>query len=165
MPTRYPLVMKTLAGAALASTLLTGCGGSSGKAGAASPTPTVAATAPADVTGATAEIKRNWAGLFDYKNTDPKRIDLLQDGAKLKAAGAFKDDPHPKPLAARVTTVTFTSATSADVTYDLLQNGATLLPGAKGVAVYVDGMWKVSKVTFCQLLALGNAGKPVPGCA
>ena len=167
MPIRLARVATAVVGTAVAAVLVTGCGGSSTAKTDSTPTvsPSAVGTAPADTAAATADIKRNWAAFFDSKNKDPKRLDLLQDGAALKAAGAIKDDPNPKPLAAQVTSVSFTSATTAKVVYDLLQNDTPLLPGATGDAVYVDGMWKVSKMTFCQLLALGNAGKPVTGCA
>ena len=48
--------------------------------------------------------------------------------------------------------MTFTSPTTAQVTYKLLNGNQVLLPAATGQAVLVNGTWMVSKVTFCTLV-------------
>jgi hypothetical protein len=60
--------------------------------------------------------------------------------------------------------VTLTSATTADVKYELDTNGSPVLPSADGKAVYVNGKWLVAKATFCGLVGLAQPGKPVQGC-
>ena len=74
-------------------------------------------------------------------------------------------DPNATKTRAAVTTVAFTSATEAAVTYDLSVAGTVMLPGAQGKAVLEGGTWKVSKQTFCTLVNLSAGGTPVPGCS
>ena len=62
----------------------------------------------------------------------------------------------------KVTGIEFTSATDANVTYDLLVGGAPALPGSKGTSVLQNDTWKVSMKTLCGLVEL--SGVTVPGC-
>jgi hypothetical protein len=159
----------------LVTALAAGCGGSSSggttpasnPSSAGSTTPASTATAPADTTGATTEIKANWAKFFNYKTPRQQQIGLLEDGDQLgpaiRFAAKLQKKQHLKQ-GAKVTTVTFTSPTNANVGYKLLNGSTPLLNAASGVAILVDGTWKVSKLTFCTLVTLGNTGKPVPSC-
>jgi hypothetical protein len=143
---------------------LSGCGGGGTKT--AAPTPTVAATAPADPVAAAAEVKTSWAAFFDGSKPAAQRVPLLQDGEQLGQALALgAKDPNASKLTAEATAVTFTSPTQASVVYKLLAAGTVLLPNATGTAVYDGGRWKVSKQTFCQLIQLGQGSTPVPGCS
>jgi hypothetical protein len=138
---------------------LTACGGGSDAK------PKVAATAPADIPGATAEVKANWAQFFGPKATLTQKSELVEDSARLQEALAIgAKSPSSTQTTATVTSVTFTSPSKADVVYDLSILGNKVLTGAQGNAVLENGHWKVSKFTFCQLLKLGANGKPVPGC-
>jgi hypothetical protein len=141
---------------------LAGCGASS-SGGTASPAPSTAT----DHTQATADITTAWTTFF-HTGTKPAAAEqLLQNGDQMgpaiKVAAQVQKQTKLKEDA-KVTTVDFTSPTTATVTYDLLSHGSTLLPGATGQAVLQDGQWKVSQSTFCTLVALGAGGKKIPGC-
>jgi hypothetical protein len=129
--------------------------------------PAAAVTAPADTVTATAQIKANWHTFFAYTTPRATAAGLLQDGDQMGAAlaAAIKEQQqtHIKQ-GANVTGVNFTSPTTAQVTYQLLNGKAVLLPGATGQAVLVDGTWRVTKQTFCTLVQLGNNNQPVAGC-
>jgi hypothetical protein len=51
--------------------------------------------------------------------------------------------------------VTLTSATKANVKYDLTAAGTTVANGQTGTAVLQDGTWKVGDEVFCSLLKEG----------
>ncbi|HET6817666.1 MAG TPA: hypothetical protein VFH66_10625 [Mycobacteriales bacterium] len=155
--------------------LVSACGGGSsgGAKGGSTPPPTtpgtpqVSATAPADPTAAKAEIKANWTKFYAYKTTPAQAAALLEDGDQMSGALAFARQEQAKSHIrqnVQVKVITFTDATHANVTYALLNGNTALLPSASGVAVFVDGTWKVSKTSFCTLVLLGANGKPVPGC-
>lgn len=160
--------------ALLALAALASCSSGSSKAASVQTTPTPSSsspapsvTAPADTVAATAQIKANWRTFFNYTTPRARAAALLQDGSTMTAAlaAAVKEQQqtHIKQ-GAEVTTVTFTSPTTAQVTYKLLNGTAVLLPSASGQAVLVNGVWQVSKSTFCTLVQLGNGGGAVPGC-
>lgn len=142
---------------------LAGCGGDDEPAAQKSSAP---ATAPADPTAATAEVKTSWAAFFDGSKPSADRAGLVQDGETLAQAMVLAGkDPNASKTRATVKTVAFSSPTEAAVTYDLSSAGTVVLPGAQGKAVLDDGTWKVSKQTFCQLVNLAAGGTPVPGCS
>ncbi|KQX55000.1 MULTISPECIES: hypothetical protein [unclassified Streptomyces] len=118
---------------------------------------------PADPAAAQAEITRNWTAFFDPKTPAAERVKLLEDGERMQAVlGAFGGDKNAAMTSAKVTGVEFTSATGANVTYDLLVGGNPALPGAKGTSVLQNDTWKVSVKTLCGLVEL--SGVTVPGC-
>jgi hypothetical protein len=153
--------------AALPIALATACGGSSGGSPAASATPTAQGTAPADTAAATADVTKNWETFFNYQTPQDQLYPLLQGGQALapaiKVAQKEQQKTHLKQIV-KVKSVEFTSPTQATVHYALYNGKNALLPDSTGVAVYEDGTWKVSKVSFCTLIQLGNNGKPVPSC-
>ncbi len=174
---RRGLTQPILAALALCSAvLLSACGGSSSPAAsdvtntptapaATSAPPSAAATAPADVASATAEIKANWTKFFASSTSASVAKGLLEDGDALGPALAKaqqEDKQTGGQRAADVKKVEFTSPTQATVFYKLHAGGALL--DSSGVAVLVDGTWKVSKITFCTLVQLGNNNKPVASC-
>jgi hypothetical protein len=139
--------------------IVVGCGGSSETTTtSAAPTTTTAAsssTTSVTFTGDAATIATNWATFFDGSLPVADKAALLENGSQfskeLEAQGA---SPLTKAATARVTDVKMASATTADVTYDLLVGGTAALPGQKGQAVLQDGAWKVSAASFQALLAL-----------
>ena len=153
----------SLAAAVLVTGLaLTGCGGGDKDDAGATPS----ATGPSDVTAATAEVKAAWTGFFDGSKPAAARAAYLEDAASLAQALTLAgQDPNAAATKATVSSVAFTDATHATVKYDLVVKGATVLPNAEGQEVLVDGHWKVSKASFCQLVALKAGGAAVPGCS
>lgn len=166
---------------ALALVLTSGCGtrvrdqlralSTPGATSATAPTTTApATTAPATTTGtidaaaARAEITANWEKFFRATSTIAERATLLENGSQYVAALTQRSkDPLQAQASAKVTTVEVTGPDRATVTYDVSLNGNVALPGAQGVAVLQDGVWKVSAQSFCSLVSLGATG-PVPGC-
>ncbi|WFB10272.1 hypothetical protein LRS74_26965 [Streptomyces sp. LX-29] len=150
-----------------------GCGDDGGGTDEPSPTRSVTPTKTASPTGdepsdpeaAEEEIEENWETFFDPATSRDEKAELLQDGSRLKPLlEAFSGDQRGEQVKAEVTEVTFTSATSADVTYALTLKGATVLPDASGVSVLQDGEWKVSHKTLCGLVELSEDAPQAPGC-
>ncbi|MFD4373090.1 hypothetical protein [Streptomyces sp. NPDC058486] len=122
-----------------------------------------AADEPADPAAARAEIERNWAAFFAADTPAAERVKLLENGEEMREVlAAFAGNPQAAATTAKVTGVAFTSATGADVTYDLLAGGNPLLPDSRGTSVFQDDTWKVSVKTLCGLVKL--SGVTVPGC-
>jgi hypothetical protein len=150
--------------------------GSSGSSSSSSSTPspsastTSAAAAPSSSSPSTAgnavaEITANWIAFFNPKTPMAKRVSLLQNGpafaANIQSSASF---PGASSAGAKVTKVTVTSATQANVTYDILLLGTPVLSNQKGVAVLDGGTWKVGDASFCILLTLENNGKAPTVC-
>ena len=150
--------------------VVAGCSGSSG-GGSTTPTtvnsPNPNATAPTDVAAATAEVTKTWTTFFNYKTPLATEYTLLEGGQAMapaiRKAQQEQAQTHLKQVV-KVKAVSFTSATQASVTYALYNGTHVLLPNSSGMAVLDSGVWKVSKVTFCTLVQLGNGNKPVPSC-
>lgn len=165
----------TLRAAALAlvAVTLAACGGSSSggnppsqtPSGGTSSTPAAAATAPADEAAAKAEITTAWETFLSSDTKSADAVALLENGDQLGAAlkkAHQEDKATGGKRSATVKKITFTSPTNATVNYILHAAGQVL--NSAGTAVLQDGKWKVSEVTFCTLVVLGNGEKPVKGC-
>lgn len=112
---------------------------------------------------ATATIKANWEAFFSSSTPDSKRVELLQNGEKFAAAvTAFSKSPLASAVSAKVDSVTLTSATQANVKYDLTAAGTSVESGATGVSVLENGVWKVGDASFCGLLQQGSAILNIP---
>jgi hypothetical protein len=140
-------------GAALAACLVllpllvTACGGKS-TAAVVTPSPT-ASVSP------TAAITSDWQTFFAGTTTAARKIALLQNGQQFaKTIQAQASSPLAKATQAKVTAVKVVSATTADVTYSILQGGQVALPNQQGQAVLEGGVWKVSAPSFQALLKL-----------
>ncbi|MFD8211585.1 hypothetical protein ACFV2S_35000 [Streptomyces sp. NPDC059695] len=138
-------------------------GGGTNGGGTSSSAPPTAAAAPADPVAAKAEITRNWTAFFDPRTPVAEKVRLLENGERLKPVlGAFASDKNAAMTSAKVTGIEFTSATGADVTYDLLVGGTPALTGSRGTSILQNDTWKVSVKTLCGLVEL--SGVTVPGC-
>src|SRR4051794_9164387 len=108
---------------------------------------------------AKAKITANWEKFFDPNVTTQERTALLQNADKLQdVIKTQSTNPLSKGIKAKVTDVTL-QGDNALVTYNILNaatNDTLLAPGSKGTAVKVGGVWKVSQVTFCGLIAAGG---------
>ncbi|MGP3984442.1 hypothetical protein [Streptomyces sp. KR80] len=146
-----------------------GCGDDDDE-GAEEPSPTQttatespAGNRPADPAAAEKQVRENWATFFDPRAPLDEKTKVLENGDRLQPLlQAFSGDQRARQSAAEVTKVTFTSATGAEVTYNLTVQGTTALPNASGVAVLQDNVWKVSVKTLCALV--GQSGVEAPGC-
>ncbi|MFF7439396.1 hypothetical protein [Streptomyces sp. NPDC008122] len=129
----------------------------------ASPSSPPTADRPTDPAAAKAQITRNWTAFFDPKTPVAEKVKLLENGEQMRPVlGAFAGDKNAAMTSAKVTGIEFTSATGANVTYDLLVGGAPALTGSQGTSVLQDNTWKVSVKTLCGLVEL--SGVTVPGC-
>lgn len=159
------------------STSIAACS-SSGSSSSSSSTPSPSASttsaaaspsssSPSTAGNAVAEITANWIAFFNPKTPMAKRVSLLQNGSafasNIQSSASF---PGASSASAKVTKVTVTSATQANVTYSILLLGSPVpgLTNTKGVAVLEGGTWKVGDASFCVLLTLENSGKPPTVC-
>jgi hypothetical protein len=150
------------ASAALAATgclFLAACGGGGGSHHPAAKHPSASTTAePASGPAAVAAIEANWKTVFNGHASLPRRLDLLQDGpqvaAFVEAQAKTSFGAAAAGSTAKVTSVTITSPSHATVDYEVLLLGTPLLKKQVGVAVYVNGVWKVGIASFCGLAYL-----------
>ncbi len=89
-------------------------------------------------------------------------VPLLEDGEALRGA---LSQPAPalsaQPHSARIDAAHLVDNTHADVTFSILdQNGNAVLPNQQGAAVKIDGTWRVSRDTYCALVAKGGIQCP-----
>jgi hypothetical protein len=149
--------------AALAATgclILAACGGGGGSH-QSSANPTANATAAAEpVSGpaAVAAITANWKTVFNGKAAIPSRLALVQDGeqvaAFVEAQAKTSFGAAAAGSTATVSLVTITSPSQAVVHYEVLLLGTPLLKNQVGMAVYLNGIWKVAIASFCGLAYL-----------
>ncbi|MFF0475833.1 hypothetical protein [Streptomyces sp. NPDC004284] len=155
-------VLGAVAVLALAPALVSCSNDNGGKSGATvSPSPS--ATVPTDPVAAKAQITKNWTAFFDPKTPVAEKVKLLENGEQMQPVlGAFAGDKNAAMTSAKVTGIEFTSATGANVTYDLLVGGTPALTGSQGTSVFQNDTWKVSVKTLCGLVEL--SGVTVQGC-
>jgi len=187
-PVRHPVVSQMVLGSdlrwgngrgvAAAAVLilaatLTACSDETGGSDTNPPTPSVeqltstepSPTAPSDAAAAEQEVKKNWVKFFDPAVAQKDKTAVLENGDEMtEVLESFSGDQRGQEVKAVVDKVEFTSPVDANVTYTLLLNGATALPGATGTAVEQDGTWKVSVKTLCALVTLSGNASPGPGC-
>ena len=149
--------------------LLAACGGSSSPAPSSS---SAAGSTTAERSADTAAVTRTWQTFFSKDTPIAQKEALLENGTTTMkpAVQAFAADPRVGQAAATVQKVDFSSATQADVTYQISLNGAVVLGGMAGKAVEVNGHWLVSDATLCGLLQLaaaqgGGSSGAIPGCS
>ena len=112
-----------------------------------------------------AAITTNWEKFFSSSTSNTERVALLQNGSVFASTvSKFSSSPLASAVSAKVDSVTLTSATQANVKYDLTAAGTSVASGATGVAVLENGVWKVGDASFCGLLKEGGAilGIPLP---
>lgn len=113
-------------------------------------------------------IAANWTAFFDPKQSEAKRLSLLENGTALASSLQTLNSSKTSALTtAKVLSVTVQSSTQATVKYDLLISGTPVLKNQSGTAVLQAGTWKVGTATLCGLLYLnagGNAKKLPAAC-
>jgi hypothetical protein len=118
------------------------------------------------MTAAGQSVAQNFTKFYNPSTPASEKVALLQNGQHLTPVlQGFAGNPLAAKASVTVTAVHFTSATTADVTYNLCQSGQPALPNAHGKAVLENGTWKVADTTLCSLVVLANNGKAVPGCS
>ncbi|HEY2814727.1 MAG TPA: hypothetical protein VGJ03_14780 [Acidimicrobiales bacterium] len=137
------------------------CGGSSNKSAATTTTTTAPTTTLTEQQNKDA-VTKVFTDFFDGSNTDLNaKLQLLDDPAKyMNVYTKFATDPTTGPelksTSATVSNVVINSDGTADVTYTLNLNGNPTLMNQMGKAILVNGQWKVTGTTFCDLAALGS---------
>ena len=147
---------------ALAITACSSSGSSSSSTATSAPAATTSAatassSAPAGGS-AVAQITANWEAFFNPATPNAKRVLLLENGAQFASAiTAFSASPLAQSVSSKVDSVSLTSATKANVKYDLTAAGTSVATGQTGTSVLQNGIWKVGDDVFCGLLKQGAA--------
>lgn len=125
------------------------------------PTSTTAAAAqPPDPEAARAEITTAFESFLDGTKPREERIAFVEDADELAEVFAAGGDAEPAGVTGQVANIAFTGAESATVLFDILVDGTVALPNFPGEAVFVDGAWKVSRTTVCDLIAQSGTTCP-----
>ena len=145
---------------ALAITACSSGGSSSSSTATSAPAATTtAATASSSAAAggsAVAQITANWEAFFNPATPNSKRVQLLENGSEFASAiNAFSASPLAQQVSSKVDSVSVTSATKANVKYDLTAAGTAVATGQTGTSVLQDGVWKVGDDVFCGLLKEG----------
>ena len=145
---------------ALAITACSSSGSSSSSTATSAPAATTsAATASSSAAAggsAVAQITANWEAFFNPATPNAKRVLLLENGAQFASAiSAFSASPLAQSVSSKVDSVSVTSATKANVKYDLTAAGTSVATGQTGTSVLQNGVWKVGDDVFCGLLKQG----------
>ena len=145
---------------ALAITACSSSGSSSSSTATSAPAATTsAATASSSAAAggtAVAQITANWEAFFNPATPNSKRVQLLENGSEFASAiNAFSASPLAQQVSSKVDSVSVTSATKANVKYDLTAAGTAVATGQTGTSVLQDGVWKVGDDVFCGLLKQG----------
>lgn len=145
---------------ALAITACSSSGSSSSSTATSAPAATTsAATASSSAAAggsAAAQITANWEAFFNPATPNSKRVQLLENGSEFASAiNAFSASPLAQQVSSKVDSVSVTSATKANVKYDLTAAGTAVATGQTGTSVLQDGVWKVGDEVFCGLLKQG----------
>ena len=143
------------AGAVLLVVVAAACGKAVNANATTAPSPSASATATAAVTA-------DWQAFFPGATPAARKIALVQQGQQFATTiKAQASSPIAQGTQAKVTSVTITSPTTADVTYSIVMGGQTALPDQKGQAVLEGGVWKVSAASFQDLLKLEQGASGV----
>lgn len=140
------------------------CGGGGDSGGdAVSNTTAPPVTTTTTLADPTAEVTALYTAFFDGTNPDLEaKIALVESPDVMRDifTRAFNDPAIAglvSTVQAQVVLVTPTSDTTVDVDYNLLVNGEPATPGTfLGRAVLVDGEWRVSASTLCNIIGLAN---------
>ena len=120
---------------------------------------------PEDAERAEADIRTAFAA-SDTASDDGASVPAVQGGVTLGPVLAAAKErhrdvaPQDTDVVISVDGLVFTDPDHAAVWYSLSIVGRTMLPRRRGDAVVVDGVWKVARSTFCDLMDL--AGVPCP---
>jgi hypothetical protein len=112
------------------------------------------------------DITRAFTNVFDGTVTDPEvKLASLEEGEALRPSFLATYDATRDVAAGirvRIDEVTGVTEDHADVTYSLLLDGSPVLDHLPGGAVRVDGTWRVSLRTYCDVSTQGTDEIPEP---
>jgi hypothetical protein len=137
------------AGSSSSSTADTGSGSSSSSAAAGGQ--------PSDTAGATQAVKDAYNKFFDNSIDPATKVTMVENAGKVQALlTALNAAAKGEKSSIQVNTVTFDSATHANVDFAILLNGQPALPHATGAAIFdaASGHWQIADSTLCQLAGL-----------
>jgi hypothetical protein len=123
----------------------------------ATPAPNTALVPAPKFTGDQAEIAKVIETWLDGKTVDDV-ASVIEDGDQLRPTIQQALDTAPAPLASyagRVDDMDIVVENGAIVTFSILLNGSPVVDHRIGRVVPVDGQWKVSRKTYCDLIAIG----------
>lgn len=129
----------------------------------APPLPPPGASQPLDRVRAEEGVRAAYVRVFDRGSAKETRLRSLDDVRGLDEPMAYVAERFPRAVATTTVTVTdvvFTSATEAAVHFRLDYEGGSSLGNRLGEAVSVEGIWKVRRDTYCEVLA--GAGTRCP---
>jgi hypothetical protein len=144
------------------------CGGSSKSTTTPSSSATTQGGSPAASPSgsAAAAIRADWEQFFAGATPAARKVALLENGQQFaKTIQAQAQSPLAQSTAAKVSSVSVTSATTATVKYSILLGKQVALADQTGQAVLQGGVWKVSAQSFQALLALEGAASPSPSAS
>jgi hypothetical protein len=138
-------------------------GGATTTTSSAAPTTSAAAGAqPTDVAAATAAVTKLYTDYYDNTLPISGKANLVQNADKMSAIlTALQAAAGSGKSSATVTGVTFSSATHANVVFDIYLNGSKVVSGITGQALYdqASGNWQVADVTLCSLAKLSGVAQ------
>ena len=158
-----------------AALVFSGCGDDDDDTAGEGATATTEAESPdttMDRATAEAEITATFEAFFDGKSAPESKVAYLEDGETFRESLIAGSSGETAELAKRTTTKVTkielfdddqcefegVTAPCAKVTHDLILDGTQVaLAGQASYAVYVDDEWKLSKISYCGLLALGGS--------
>jgi hypothetical protein len=107
------------------------------------------------------EVASAFTTLFEESTTREAKVDALEDGAALATVldeAAARRPSLPGPVRVRVLRIRFLTERRARVRFAFLIGGSEL--PQDGEAVKVDDRWRVSRETFCRVLAMAGIKCP-----
>jgi hypothetical protein len=125
---------------------------------------------PVDPVASQTEIRDAMEALYDTSREIGNELALLDDPTGVEQAVAEMRTGASAELAEGVTAaiadLVFATPSEAWFRYDLVDaDGGTLLAARYGIAVEIDGSWRITRATLCQDLSLagGDCGEsPIP---
>jgi hypothetical protein len=123
----------------------------------------VAGPPPENAEASAADIRAAFAGSgTESESEDGVSVHTVEGGETLGPVLVAAKEQHRgiAPQGATVVTsvdeIVFTDPGHPAVWFSIAVNGTTMLSRRRGEAVVVDGVWKVARSTFCELMALAG---------
>lgn len=119
---------------------------------------------PDDPAAAEAAVRHAFVTFYDGARPEADRVAVVDDprgiADAIRAAQAGEFALDVLNAKAVVSSVRFTSASTAAATFSVMVSGVEKVSGVEGAARLVDGRWKVTRSTVCA--SLEDVGAPCP---